>query len=128
MFPAFGGLSIQMSSSPMRPSLWGQLLARLQGEVPADTLEAYRRACSWNAFLLQTLGDQFLDADYRANPASVGFVPPVTAEQVLASTSGRSPTRGRAPTGSATQRHAARSRRCGRTIQILAGPWRCRTK
>jgi len=110
-----------MSSSPMRPSLWGQLLARLQGEVPADTLEAYRRAgggvyaaldeveqrrlaakiegldqwslplatqtgmlCSWNAFLLQTLGDQFLDADYRANPASVGFVPPVTAEQVLA--------------------------------------------
>lgn len=104
-----------------RPSLWGQLVARLEGEMPAETLEAYRRAgravydlldrveeerltckiegrdpwsvaaaaqaellCAWNAFVLQTLGDQFLEADYRLNPTTVGFVPPVTAEQVLA--------------------------------------------
>ena len=39
--------------------------------------------CTWNAFALQTLGDSFLDADYRANPRTVGFVPPITAEQAL---------------------------------------------
>lgn len=36
---------------------------------------------TWNAFVLQTLGDQFLDADYAADPLTVGFVPPITAEQ-----------------------------------------------
>lgn len=103
------------------PGLWGRLLARIEGEVPADTLEAYRRAgvevydalqqvedrrlelklqnvdpwsvepatqaqflCTWNAFALQTLGDQFLEADYRLNPATVGYVPPITARQALA--------------------------------------------
>ena len=40
-------------------------------------------ACTWNAFVLQTLGNAFLDADYRDNPATVGFVPPITADQVL---------------------------------------------
>lgn len=101
------------------PTLWGRFMARAHGEVPADTLEAYRRAglavyelqqrveeqrlalkvqgippgkvdpatqaqflCAWNAFALQTLGDAFLDADYRADPSTVGYVPPVTAEQV----------------------------------------------
>lgn len=104
-----------------RPGWWGRVLARVEGEVPADTLEAYRRAggpayelhdraeshraeskqqgidpwettpaqqvlllASWNAFVLQTMGDQFLEADYRIKPATAGFVPPVTAEQVLA--------------------------------------------
>lgn len=102
-----------------RPGLWNRLAARIEGEVPADLLEAYRRAglgvyglldelederltckikaihpwslppatraallCAWNAFQLQTLGDQFLDADYVANPTTAGYVPPVTAEQV----------------------------------------------
>jgi hypothetical protein len=102
------------------PTLWGRMVARLQGEVPATTLEAYRRAslqvfelmdqaearrsgcaaegldawtvpaatragllCAWNAFVLQTLGNDILDADYAAEPATVGFVPPVTADQVL---------------------------------------------
>lgn len=101
--------------------LWGRLRALIEGEVPASTLEAYRRAggpaydlqweteerwhelqsqgvnpwavdavtqawmlCAWNAFVLQTLADQFLEADYRVEPATVGFVPPVTAEQTLA--------------------------------------------
>lgn len=40
--------------------------------------------CAWNAFVLQTLGNEFLEADYRDNPATVGFVPPITADQVLA--------------------------------------------
>ncbi|HYR07765.1 MAG TPA: hypothetical protein VEQ60_08345 [Longimicrobium sp.] len=102
------------------PTLWGRMVARLQGEVPATTLEAYRRAslqvfelmdqvearraegaaagldpwtvppatraeflCAWNAFVLQTLGNDILDADYAAEPVTAGFVPPITADQVL---------------------------------------------
>jgi hypothetical protein len=103
------------------PTIWNRLAARMQGEVPAATLEAYRRAslpvfdlldktearrreyeaqgldpwsvppatraaflCAWNAFVLQTLGNDILDADYGADPNTAGFVPPVTAHQVLA--------------------------------------------
>lgn len=40
--------------------------------------------CGWNAFALQLLGDRLLDADYESEPSTVGFVPPVTAEQALA--------------------------------------------
>lgn len=40
--------------------------------------------CSWNAFVLQSLGTEFLDADYRDHPATKGFVPPITADQVMA--------------------------------------------
>lgn len=103
------------------PSGWGRLYARLQGEVPAEMLEAYRRAslpvfelmdevearrlacvadgldpwtippatraeflCAWNAFVLQSLGNDILGADYAADPATMGFVPRATADQVLA--------------------------------------------
>ncbi|HEX6372000.1 MAG TPA: hypothetical protein VF006_23955 [Longimicrobium sp.] len=106
---------------PSNPTLLGRMYAWLQGEVPAATLEAYRRTglhvfelldqaearrlacategmnawtappaaraqllCTWNAFVLQTLADQILDADYAAEPVTAGFVPPETAEQVLA--------------------------------------------
>ena len=109
-----------MNETTHPPKLWTRLLCLIQGEVSADTLEAYRRAslsvfdlldqaeqerltdaadgknawhlppakqaalaCSWNAFVLQTLGNAFLDADYRDNPATAGFVPPITADQVL---------------------------------------------
>jgi hypothetical protein len=41
-------------------------------------------AFSWNAFVLQTLGDEFIDADYAADSSTVGFLPRVTAEQVAA--------------------------------------------
>jgi hypothetical protein len=37
--------------------------------------------CAWNAFALQTLGDELVEADYRADPYTVGYLPPVTAEQ-----------------------------------------------
>jgi hypothetical protein len=40
--------------------------------------------CGWNARALQILGDQLLDADYRCEPRTVGFVVPETAEQALA--------------------------------------------
>lgn len=104
-----------------RPGFVGRVLARLQGEIPATELEAYRRAgsdvyaliddiehdraegrlqgrdawsepdalqaaslCAWNAFALQVLGDQLLAADYESEPSTVGYLPPVTAQQVLA--------------------------------------------
>lgn len=38
----------------------------------------------WVAFALQVLGDEMLDADAAEDPATAHFVPPVTAEQVLA--------------------------------------------
>lgn len=41
-------------------------------------------ACAWNAFTLQTLGDKMLAADETADPGTVGFVPPVTFDQVNA--------------------------------------------
>jgi hypothetical protein len=106
---------------PPNPTLLGRMYAWLQDEVPATTLEAYRRAslpvfevmdlaearrlecatdglnpwtvppairaeflCAWNAFVLQTLGNDILDADYDASPATVGYVPPATARQVMA--------------------------------------------
>jgi hypothetical protein len=39
--------------------------------------------CAWNAFVLQTLGDAIVDADYQESPATAGFVPRVTADQVM---------------------------------------------
>ena len=42
------------------------------------------RLCAWNAFCLQTIGDCLVDADYAADPATAGFVPPALAEDVLA--------------------------------------------
>ncbi len=38
-------------------------------------------ASTWVAFALQTIGDAFLEADYEADPGTVGFVPPITAKQ-----------------------------------------------
>jgi hypothetical protein len=103
-----------------KPTLWNRMVAVLNGEIPADTLEAYRRAslavydqldhaeqhrltcktegknpwtvapatqaellCAWNAFVLQNLGDQFLEADYVGNPQTVGYVLPITGDQIL---------------------------------------------
>ncbi|MET7401473.1 hypothetical protein ABZS66_49125 [Dactylosporangium sp. NPDC005572] len=39
---------------------------------------------AWNAFVLQTLSERFLDADYQARPGTAGFVPAVTFAQVYA--------------------------------------------
>lgn len=62
-----------------------RLSCKVQGRHPW-TLEAAKQVellCAWNAFALQTLGDQLLVADERADPSTVGYVPPVTSEQVL---------------------------------------------
>ena len=55
----------------------GQNAWTLASAAKAETL------CTWNAFVLQTLGDRFLDADYEGDPTTVGFVPPITADQIL---------------------------------------------
>jgi hypothetical protein len=46
--------------------------------------EASQLLCAWNAFALQTLGDELVEADYRADPRTVGYLPKVTAEQAAA--------------------------------------------
>jgi len=51
-------------------SLWG-----------LDAGTASQLLCTWNAYVLQQLGEALLDADYAASARTVGFVPPVTAEQ-----------------------------------------------
>lgn len=58
---------------------------RLAGKGPwtADRGTQAFLALSWNAFALQLLGDTLLEADYEADPTTVGFVPAVTAEQIL---------------------------------------------
>ncbi|RYG48554.1 hypothetical protein EON79_04105 [bacterium] len=40
--------------------------------------------CAWNAYVLQNLGNEFLDADAVCDPRTVGFVPPITSDQVMA--------------------------------------------
>lgn len=46
--------------------------------------QASQLLCAWNAFALQTLGDQLVEADYQADPRTAGYLPPVTAEQAAA--------------------------------------------
>lgn len=49
-------------------------------EIPPAA--ATRMLCVWNAYVLQTLGEHMMDADYRADPGTVGYLPRVTAAQV----------------------------------------------
>ncbi len=58
-----------------------ELKADGQNAWTADTAAQLELLCTWNAFALQTLGDEFLDSDYAADPSTVGFVPKITAEQ-----------------------------------------------
>ncbi len=59
--------------------------ARDEGKTAWDMAPAAKSEvlCTWNAFVLQTLGDRFLDADYQGDVKTVGFVPPITADQIL---------------------------------------------
>jgi hypothetical protein len=43
---------------------------------------AAQQLFAWNAFVLQTIGDKMIEADYRADTHTVGYLPKVTAEQV----------------------------------------------
>jgi hypothetical protein len=62
---------------------------KVRDELTADGLSLWtspaaassQLLAAWNAFVLQTLGETFLDADYTANPGTVGYVPPVTYDQ-----------------------------------------------
>ena len=50
------------------------------GQLPVG--ERSRRVATWNALVPQLLGEALMDADYAADPRTVGFLPQVTAEQV----------------------------------------------
>ena len=60
------------------------LAASGAGPWGAGPGQASQLLCTWNAFALQTLGDELVEADYRADPRTRGFLPPVTAEQAAA--------------------------------------------
>lgn len=64
--------------------LRGSLAESGGGLWAATPAQASRLLCAWNAFALQTLGDELVEADYRADPRTAGFLPPVTAEQAAA--------------------------------------------
>ncbi|MBW4035354.1 MAG: hypothetical protein HIU90_07770 [Proteobacteria bacterium] len=53
------------------------------GKTPWTMTDSERSglAAAWISYSFQTLGDAFLQADYDAAPGTVGFVPPVTAQQ-----------------------------------------------
>ncbi|GAB3980798.1 hypothetical protein GCM10029978_079820 [Actinoallomurus acanthiterrae] len=57
-----------------------------QGIDPWDApvAAAAQQLYAWNAYVLQTLGDKMIEADYRADTRTVGYLPRVTAEQVWA--------------------------------------------
>ena len=59
----------------------GLMLAGVQAWSPPPAVAA-QRLCTWNAFVLQTLGERLIDADYEISPRTAGFLPPVTSEQV----------------------------------------------
>jgi hypothetical protein len=56
---------------------------RLEGKTPwsEEYCQQLQVLATWNAFVLQTLGDTFLDADYQHDPLTRGYVPPITAKQ-----------------------------------------------
>lgn len=62
-----------------------RLTSRAEGKTPWSLAPGARAVavCAWNAYVLQTLGNAFLDADYQTHPGTIGFVPPITADQVL---------------------------------------------
>jgi hypothetical protein len=62
----------------------GALAVSGNGLWSASPAQASQLLCAWNAFALQTLGDELVEADYRADPRTVGYLPPVTAEQAAA--------------------------------------------
>ncbi|MEY2476167.1 MAG: hypothetical protein QOG87_1482 [Actinomycetota bacterium] len=63
-----------------------RLEAVVHADGPWEAPPAAKTAllCGWNALALQIMGDQLLEADYRCEPRTVGFVVPETAEQALA--------------------------------------------
>ena len=63
-------------------SLRAELLARRQSVWSAGPAVSAQLLCTWNAYVLQTVAEQLIDADYAADPRTAGYLPEVTAEQV----------------------------------------------
>ncbi|HYR07766.1 MAG TPA: hypothetical protein VEQ60_08350 [Longimicrobium sp.] len=74
--------------------------------------------CAWNAFVLQTLGNEMLDADYDAHPATVGYVPPPVARQALAFYQQVEPWLDRARQADANPRYQLRAQ-----VPAMLPPW-----
>jgi SAM-dependent methyltransferase len=89
------GLAGERDPSTWRPCAAGrvaydELLAadRLRDQLPTlwsvPAAAGSQLLAAWNAFVLQTLGETFLDADYAARPGTAAYVPAVTYTQAAA--------------------------------------------
>lgn len=47
----------------------------------ASRVQRTQLLCTWNAYVLQVLGEALIEGDYHASPVTVGYLPPVTFEQ-----------------------------------------------
>lgn len=56
-------------------------LGMADGVWGASPAQQAQFLCTWNAFVAQVIAEAMLDADYAADPRTVGYVPPVTAQQ-----------------------------------------------
>ena len=61
--------------------LYQQLLSQGLDRWTLPTHYQLQQLCLWNAFVLQTLGDQLLQTDYRFKPLTIGYVPALVAKQ-----------------------------------------------
>jgi hypothetical protein len=59
-----------------------QILAGAASLWAAPAGQGSQMLAAWNGFVLQTLGESLLDADYATRPGTVGYVPPATFDQV----------------------------------------------
>lgn len=62
------------------------VLLQRPGILPWDAERSSQlvSALAWNAYVLQTLGEALMDADYGAKPETAGYLPPPTVDQVAA--------------------------------------------
>lgn len=58
-----------------------QLRKTIDAWAPSPA-QATQLVAVWNAYCLQTLAEQLIDADFSTDPGTIGFLPPVTADQV----------------------------------------------
>lgn len=64
--------------------LHAQLVRDGQHPFEAPAAASGQLLCTWNAYVLQVLGEALLDADAAFSPATRGWVAPMTAEQAWA--------------------------------------------
>lgn len=76
-----GGPVFELMEQVEKQRLAGHIAGLNPWSVPPATRIA--ALCTWNAFVLQTLANDLVEADYAADPRTPGYLPEVTAAQAL---------------------------------------------